>query len=281
MPTHPSSHPLRLGYATLGGILLSIAGFLPWALAGRPLSRALGEAGMYAVCALAFLALSAPLLHRLLFGPRSLSRFYTLFTAAFIPYSIAWTAGWMALRGHPGSAAGLILGCLAMAAVLCGWFRQWRLIPLITLALLLCQVPGYFLGGWAYDRLVLVNRWINAARGLVGLAPLSFSRAIKLRVKGACTFMADFESLLLADATQRGHDGVICGHIHNAVLRETIRDGRPLLYANCGDWIEKPTALVEHADGRLELLDVEALLREHALEPAGSDLEPIASEVEC
>jgi UDP-2,3-diacylglucosamine pyrophosphatase LpxH len=93
--------------------------------------------------------------------------------------------------------------------------------------------------------------------------------------------MADFESLLLADATQRGHDGVICGHIHNAVLRETIRDGRPLLYANCGDWIEKPTALVEHADGRLELLDVEALLREHALEPAGSDLEPIASEVEC
>ena len=137
------------------------------------------------------------------------------------------------------------------------------------------------LGGWAYDRLVLVNRWINAARGFAGMGPLSFSRAIKLRVKGACTFMADFESLLLADATQRGHDGVICGHIHNAVLRETIRDGRPLLYANCGDWIEKPTALVEHADGRLELLDVEALLREHALEPAGSDLEPIASEVEC
>jgi hypothetical protein len=153
MPTHPTSHPLRLLYGTLGGILLSIAGFLPWALAGRPLSRALGEAGMYAVCALAFLALSAPLLHRLLIGPRSLTRFYTLFTAAFIPYSIAWTLGWMALRGHPGSAAGLILGCLAMAAVLCGWFRQWRLIPLITLALLLCQVPGYFLGGWAYGAL--------------------------------------------------------------------------------------------------------------------------------
>lgn len=153
MPTHSTHHPLRLLYGTLGGILLSIAGFLPWALAGRPLTRSFGEAGMYAVCALAFLALSAPLLHRLLSGPNSLRRFYALFIASFIPYSIAWTIGWMALRGHPGSAAGLLLGCLAMAIVLCAWFHRWSLILPITLWLLLFQVPGYFLGGWAYGAL--------------------------------------------------------------------------------------------------------------------------------
>lgn len=141
----------KLAYASIGGVLLSIAGFLPWALAGRSLTRALGEAGMYAVCALVFLAASAPLLHRLLVGGHTLRRFYALFTAAFIPYSVAWTAGWMALRGHPGSAAGLALGCLAMAVVLCGWFGRWKQIGLITLTLLLFQVPGYFAGGWAYE----------------------------------------------------------------------------------------------------------------------------------
>lgn len=108
---------------------------------------------MYAVCALVFLAASAPLLHRLLSGPRSLPRFYALFTASFIPYSIGWTAGWMALRGHPGSAAGLALGCLAMALVLSGWFHRWRLLPAVTLLLLAFQTPGYFLGGWAYGAL--------------------------------------------------------------------------------------------------------------------------------
>jgi hypothetical protein len=155
MPTEPESppHKPQLLYASIGGILLSVAGFLPWALAGRPLTRAFGEAGMYAVCALIFLAVSSPLLHRLLLGQKSLQRFYALFTAAFIPYSIAWTAGWMALRGHPGSAAGLILGCLAMSVVLCAWFGRWRLIFTVTLGLLVFQVPGYFAGGWAYSTL--------------------------------------------------------------------------------------------------------------------------------
>lgn len=152
----------KLAYASLGGVLLSVAGFLPWALVGRPLTQALGEAGMYAVCALVFLGVSAPLLHRLLDGSRTLARFYGLFTAAFIPYSIAWTAGWMALRGHPGSAAGLVLGCLAMAAVLCGWFGRWRQVGLITLLLLLFQVPGYFAGGWAYGWLGAVAREADA-----------------------------------------------------------------------------------------------------------------------
>jgi len=139
---------LRRG--SLGGILLSVAGFLPWALAGRPLTQALGEAGMYAVCALVFLGVSGPLLHKLLIGPRSLRRFYALFCASFVPYSVGWIAGWLAFRGHLGSLAGLVLGCLAMAVVLVAWFGQWRRLGGVLLVLLLAQIPGYFVGGWAY-----------------------------------------------------------------------------------------------------------------------------------
>jgi UDP-2,3-diacylglucosamine pyrophosphatase LpxH len=53
------------------------------------------------------------------------------------------------------------------------------------------------------------------------------------------------------EARKRGADGVVCGHIHHAELR--LIDG--ILYANDGDWVESLTALVEHADGRLEILD--------------------------
>jgi len=54
----------------------------------------------------------------------------------------------------------------------------------------------------------------------------------------------------------RGLDGVVCGHIHHAELREVER----VLYANDGDWVESLTALAEHADGRLEILDWSARL---------------------
>jgi UDP-2,3-diacylglucosamine pyrophosphatase LpxH len=52
------------------------------------------------------------------------------------------------------------------------------------------------------------------------------------------------------EARKRGVQGVVCGHIHHAELRDI--DG--ILYANDGDWVESLTALAEHADGRLEIL---------------------------
>ncbi|MFN8816192.1 MAG: UDP-2,3-diacylglucosamine diphosphatase [bacterium] len=113
------------------------------------------------------------------------------------------------------------------------------------------------LGTWAYDHLILLNRLTNWLRGLVGLAPWSFAKAVKLKVKGACTFLSDFQTALMAEAKRRNLDGVVCGHVHQAAL---VTDASGLLYANCGDWLEKPTALVEHDDGRLEILDVRAFL---------------------
>jgi len=135
---------------SVGGILLSLAGFVPWAFFGRPLTRALGEGGMYAVCAVVFILLSGPLLHRLLLGKKTLARFYALFLVSFSLYSAGWIAGWMAYRGHAGSLAGLGAGCLIMGLVFAAWFRRWSLLLPVVAILLVWQIPGYFVGGWAY-----------------------------------------------------------------------------------------------------------------------------------
>ncbi|HVZ92988.1 MAG TPA: UDP-2,3-diacylglucosamine diphosphatase [Phycisphaerales bacterium] len=137
------------------------------------------------------------------------------------------------------------------------------------------------LGSWAYDHLVNLNRAANVVRKFLGRPPWSFSKYLKLRVKSACTFISNFEQHLLTEAQRRGLDGVVCGHIHVAALRdETLTEGgKTLTYANCGDWIEHPSALVEHADGRLELVDVERVLADAGIavdtaEPEHVELDP-------
>ena len=60
-----------------------------------------------------------------------------------------------------------------------------------------------------------------------------------------------FETAVAGEARRRGFDGVVCGHIHHAEMREV----NGVLYVNDGDWVESCTALVEHHDGRLELID--------------------------
>ncbi len=78
---------------------------------------------------------------------------------------------------------------------------------------------------------------------------------MKLKVKHAVNFIGEFEHTLANEARRRGADGVICGHIHHAVIRS---DG-DLVYVNCGDWVESCTAVVEHFDGRLEIIESTAL----------------------
>jgi len=129
------------------------------------------------------------------------------------------------------------------------------------------------LGTWAYDHLIALNRIVNSARGLVGMRPWSFATAIKLKVKSACKYISDFETSLLAEAKRRGMDGVVAGHVHQPLLREDVQTG--MIYANCGDWIERATALVEHADGRLELLDVAAFLTQHEIEVEAASTEEV------
>jgi hypothetical protein len=134
--------------AIIGFTVLSLAGFGPWAIAGRWFYHHIGEGGLYAVCALVFMALSGPLLHRLILGPGSLSRFYKLFGLAFAAYSILWIAGWMMLRGHRGSVAGLLAGTTAMGLVLARAFDAKNATLKVVVALFVLNAIGYFGGGW-------------------------------------------------------------------------------------------------------------------------------------
>ena len=131
----------------IGFTVVSVAGFVPWAVFGKELQKLVREAGLYAVCALVFLGLTAPLLHRLIIGPGSVSRFYKLFGISFTAYSVAWIMGWMALRGHPGSIAGLLAGTMVMACMLVAAFDALRSGVKVFFALFVLNAIGYFVGG--------------------------------------------------------------------------------------------------------------------------------------
>jgi UDP-2,3-diacylglucosamine pyrophosphatase LpxH len=113
-------------------------------------------------------------------------------------------------------------------------------------------------GSWAYDWLVTVNRYYNRIRARLGLRYASLSQAIKMRVKGACKFISAFEDTLVDVARHKGCDGVVCGHIHKAECRPPGDQG--VAYYNCGDWVESCTAIVEHDDGKIQLIDGIALV---------------------
>lgn len=107
-----------------------------------------------------------------------------------------------------------------------------------------------FLGDRAYHLALRMNVVVNWVRRTFGLSYWSLSAFLKLKVKRAVQFIGAFESAVAATAKSRGLDGVVCGHIHHAEMREV--DG--VLYCNDGDWMETCSALVEHHDGRLEIL---------------------------
>jgi UDP-2,3-diacylglucosamine pyrophosphatase LpxH len=107
------------------------------------------------------------------------------------------------------------------------------------------------LGDRAYTAALVVNRWFNALRRRMGYPYRSLSVWLKRQVKEAVKAIDRFEVALAGEARRRGLDGVVCGHIHHAEMREVAG----VLYVNDGDWVESCTALVEHFDGRLELLD--------------------------
>ncbi len=113
------------------------------------------------------------------------------------------------------------------------------------------------LGDGAYTAALVVNRWFNAVRRRLGYPYWSLSAWLKRQVKGAVKAIDRYEHALAGEARRRGMDGVVCGHIHHAEMRMV----NGVLYLNDGDWVESCTALVEHHDGRLELLDWASLNR--------------------
>ena len=106
------------------------------------------------------------------------------------------------------------------------------------------------LGDRAYRMALELNRLFNIVRRKMGLPYWSLSAFLKHKVKNAVEFMSNFEEAVSAEARRRGVDGVICGHIHHAAMRDM--DG--IHYVNDGDWVESCTALVEDEGGRFEIV---------------------------
>ncbi len=107
-----------------------------------------------------------------------------------------------------------------------------------------------FLGDIGYQFLLSLNPFINLVRRRFGLGYWSLSAYAKKRVKDAVSFIGRFEEEIIRYARQFSVDAVLCGHIHNAAIR---RFGE-VIYYNCGDWVESCSTLVEHYDGRVELV---------------------------
>jgi UDP-2,3-diacylglucosamine pyrophosphatase LpxH len=106
------------------------------------------------------------------------------------------------------------------------------------------------IGDAAYTLLLGVNVAFNFVRRKLGFSYWSLSAYLKQKVKNAVKHISDYEHFIADTARRAKADGVVCGHIHRAEMRMI----GPVLYCNDGDWVESCTALVEHDDGRLEIL---------------------------
>lgn len=107
-------------------------------------------------------------------------------------------------------------------------------------------------GDRAYAFLLRINRPINFVRKLVGYNRYwSLSKYVKQSVKKSVNFITRFEEILATQAEQNGYDGVICGHIHKAEIREIDA----VMYLNSGDWVESCTALVETFEGKWQIVE--------------------------
>ncbi len=120
-----------------------------------------------------------------------------------------------------------------------------------------------FLGDSAYATALAVNTAVNRLGQRLGLPYWSFSNWAKMRVKAVVNFIGHYEQALVTAAREHSVDGVVCGHIHSAA----VHDDFGLAYVNCGDWVESCTAVAEHDDGRMEIINWANQSEPAALEP--------------
>ena len=105
-------------------------------------------------------------------------------------------------------------------------------------------------GDFAYEATMQANFWFNRGRRLLGLPYWSLSAYAKDKVKGAVNVVSEFEDAVSRECERRGLDGVICGHIHHAEIRQL----HGVTYHNCGDWVESCTALAEDFNGKINVI---------------------------
>lgn len=110
------------------------------------------------------------------------------------------------------------------------------------------------LGDYAYDIILYVNHILNKVKSFFKIkSKWSLSKYVKDNVKSSLSFISDFENVLATHVKRKGHDGIICGHIHKAEHRYI----KGIEYLNCGDWVESCTAIVETYEGEFKIIEWE------------------------
>lgn len=125
------------------------------------------------------------------------------------------------------------------------------------------------LGDWGYKFLMSLNRWYNKYRAWRGKEYYSLSKAIKAKVKAAVNFVSSFEEKITKLAQAKGCTGVICGHIHTPDNKKI----GGLHYLNSGDWVESLSAIVEHSNGRMQLVYFRDFVSDYPIKQDTADLE--------
>ena len=105
-------------------------------------------------------------------------------------------------------------------------------------------------GDVAYETMMSANYWFNRVRAMAGMRYWSLSAFAKQKVKNAVSIVSSFEEAVSRECKRRELDGVVCGHIHHA----EIRDINGVSYHNCGDWVESCTALAEDFNGKISVI---------------------------
>jgi len=121
-----------------------------------------------------------------------------------------------------------------------------------------------FLGDQAYTLLLRANIILNAIRRRFNMPYWSLSSYLKMRVKNAVQFIGKYEEVVAREAAQRGVEGVVCGHIHSAEIRQF----GSITYYNDGDWVESCTALTEAKDGTMSIINWAENVRNRASKQA-------------
>jgi UDP-2,3-diacylglucosamine pyrophosphatase LpxH len=124
------------------------------------------------------------------------------------------------------------------------------------------------LGGHGYDMLILFNRWVNRWLQRFGKDKISLSKRVKDSVKAAVKHVNDFETTAALIGISNGFDNVICGHIHQPMIKTIKGDDGQISYMNSGDWIENLTSL-EYNDGKWSLYRYEQdeMMKDFTLQP--------------
>lgn len=114
-----------------------------------------------------------------------------------------------------------------------------------------CSRALKYIGDHGYNFLMVINRWFNKVRAKHGYGYWSFAHFLKQHVKRAKRYIEDYENAVITGVKKHGFDGVICGHIHHAAIKNI--DGCD--YLNTGDWVESCTAIAEDSEGDFFLID--------------------------